>query len=97
MITITYRDAEGRREITVDGHADYAPRGADIVCAGASALCMALMSALENAGIDMDYEIRDGYLSVNFSKNNSRDICHTILCGFYEMAQQYPDNITIRS
>ena len=34
--------------LTCEGHANYAEKGKDIVCAGISALCCALEAALEN-------------------------------------------------
>ena len=37
----------GENRVTLRGHADYAPRGEDIVCAAASALVFALIGALE--------------------------------------------------
>ena len=37
----------GENRMTLRGHADYAPRGEDIVCAAASALVFALIGALE--------------------------------------------------
>ena len=36
----------GENRMTLRGHADYAPRGEDIVCAAASALVFALIGAL---------------------------------------------------
>ena len=40
----------GENRVTLRGHADYAPRGEDIVCAAASALVFALIGALEEKG-----------------------------------------------
>lgn len=36
----------GRDRVTVTGHAGYAPKGQDIVCAAASALVFALIGSL---------------------------------------------------
>lgn len=38
MTKIRVTQANGRMVIEVDGHADYAPHGQDIVCAGISAI-----------------------------------------------------------
>ena len=38
MTKITITKGNGRMIIDVDGHADYAPHGQDIVCAGISAI-----------------------------------------------------------
>lgn len=45
MITATFDRAA--MEIRVEGHADYAPHGQDIVCAGMSVLWYTLRSAVE--------------------------------------------------
>lgn len=44
MIELSY--SEGAFSLRVRGHAGYAPRGQDIVCAAVSALCAALEAAL---------------------------------------------------
>lgn len=45
MIRCTY--CKSTRELTVEGHANYAPPGVDIVCAGVTALEMALNAWME--------------------------------------------------
>ena len=42
MITITYTDENGVLSVTVKGHAGSAPRGEDLVCAGATMLAYTL-------------------------------------------------------
>ncbi|BBW95429.1 ribosomal-processing cysteine protease Prp [Geobacillus icigianus] len=49
MIRVTIeREADGRiRAFTMDGHAEFAERGQDIVCAGASAVSFGTINAIE--------------------------------------------------
>ena len=44
-----HRDESGHR-LHITGHAGYAPRGQDIVCAGISALAYGLLEYLRQAG-----------------------------------------------
>ncbi|AWB45717.1 ribosomal-processing cysteine protease Prp [Paenibacillus sp. CAA11] len=48
----------------VKGHANYAERGRDIVCAGVSAVTVGTVNAIEKlTGIEMDSEMEHGFLS----------------------------------
>lgn len=49
----------GRLEIRAEGHAGYAERGADIVCAGLTALLMTFPLALEGRGIEYELEVEE--------------------------------------
>jgi hypothetical protein len=55
----------GPGELTLWGHARYARRGEDIVCAAASALVYALIGALEQARALERLVIRPGYVSLS--------------------------------
>jgi len=67
MIRITIeREADGRiRAFTMDGHAEFAKRGQDIVCAGASAVSFGTINAIEAlAGVRLHVSLGSdgGYL-----------------------------------
>ena len=65
MITITLqRDATGTvRCFTASGHAGYAEKGQDIICAAISALAAAAIGSLQElAGIDPDRTLEDGLI-----------------------------------
>lgn len=53
MIRAWYARGEGVNELDICGHAEYGPRGQDIVCAGVSALVYALVGALEEIAEDV--------------------------------------------
>jgi len=54
----------GENRVTLRGHADYAPRGEDIVCAAASALVFALIGALEEKEQLRELVIKPGLVTV---------------------------------
>jgi len=66
MITITIvRRPTDRRIVSfaAEGHANYAKRGEDIVCAGVSAVTVGTVNAIETlAGIRLPYKVRNGWL-----------------------------------
>ena len=86
--------------IRIEGHAGSAPKGEDLVCAGASALGFALLLAAGeedyNAVIDTD----NGVMDVRCKPSGlwGRDHCtvmmETIAGGLELMAGQYPDYMT---
>lgn len=47
MINITVKEENGHINIDVNGHANYAPHGQDIVCAGVSAILQTTILGLE--------------------------------------------------
>ncbi|WP_054942698.1 ribosomal-processing cysteine protease Prp [Paenibacillus ihuae] len=48
----------------VEGHAGYAKRGEDIVCAGVSAVTVGTVNSIESlTGISMDTSMKNGFLS----------------------------------
>ncbi len=63
------------RSFSCIGHADYAASGADIVCAGISALVISTINSLEDLlhekiEVDLDEE-NGGYIAVNFLEDPS--------------------------
>jgi|HigsolmetaAR203D_1030402.scaffolds.fasta_scaffold00976_7 hypothetical protein len=66
MITITIvRRRSDRRIVSfaAEGHANYAKRGEDIVCAGVSAVTVGTVNAIETlTGVRLPYAMRNGWL-----------------------------------
>ena len=55
MIRADIKHKDGVYTVRISGHADFAPKGSDIVCAGVSSLCMAFYNAVAEKGIrEMD-------------------------------------------
>ena len=74
----------GENRVTLRGHADYAPRGEDIVCAAASALVFALIGALEEKGQLRELVIRPGLVTLAAEGGCRAE------CGLGQLAGKYP-------
>ncbi|MBT9258642.1 MAG: ribosomal-processing cysteine protease Prp [Clostridiales bacterium] len=62
------RDEVGRvARMTVEGHAGMAPKGADVVCAAASAIAQTAVLGVEGQGIPAQVEKREGFLRLEVS------------------------------
>lgn len=79
----------GEKRLTLLGHADYAPRGQDIVCAAASALVFALIGALREQGQLKELVMRPGYVTVA-AEEGGPEQWQLIRCGLEQLAGQYP-------
>ncbi len=79
----------GRDRVTVMGHAGYAPKGQDIVCAAASALVFALIGALEEKEQLRELVIKPGLVTVA-AEGDCRAEWQLIRCGLGQLAGKYP-------
>lgn len=92
---------------TCSGHAGYAEKGKDIVCAGISALCMALLSSLRELHDEDIIKIRriytsDGFVTAEigypddfYSRQKAEAVFMTVLNGLKEIEKLYPDNLIV--
>ncbi|MBA3925153.1 ribosomal-processing cysteine protease Prp [Listeria rustica] len=87
----------------MDGHANFAEEGADLVCAGATSIAFGMVNAIsERMGVEPVMEDDDGYLyySVPEKLGVSEDV-QILLEGMehqlISLAYSYPDYITINS
>ena len=95
MTTITIT----KTSITVEGHAEYAEKGQDIVCAAVSAITCALMEWVrvnDNLTPHSDVVQRDGYVRVFFSNPWAwEDVREFAVMGYRMIADAYPDHVKI--
>lgn len=98
MIAVRYN----RRDTTISikGHANSAPKGKDLVCAGASTLAFTLIAALQEgeARFRPVLSQHEGDLKIECSptracEDECRAIMDTIMTGFEVLADEYPDNV----
>ncbi|WP_274649979.1 ribosomal-processing cysteine protease Prp [Paenibacillus humicola] len=72
MIAVTITRAAADKRIlsfAIEGHAEYAKRGKDIVCAGVSAVSVGTVNAIESlAGVELPYSVRNGWLQSDIPK-----------------------------
>lgn len=100
MIKVYYsRYGENGHELQIRGHANY-NAGADIVCAGVSAIAYTLLGYLENHQEEID-EIEgpaasagDLYVACTGGETIANGF-EMAAIGLAQMAQKYPDNISI--
>lgn len=107
MTTAEYIPLNGGVLFEVSGHAGYGKKGEDIVCAGITALCMALLSTLEELKCEKDIEIintstADAYLSVEiaytdniYSEKKTECVFMTVINGLKAIEGLYPDNLSV--
>ncbi len=92
---------------TCEGHAGFAEAGPDIVCAGVSALCIALVERLKTLcteGVAQTQRtiVRDGELLLEFTcadgKREDLILCaavETVMEGLRALAARYPDHVAV--
>lgn len=97
-------EADGKLSIYLSafGHADYAERGKDIVCAAVSALCTSFANTLLTYGVPRaSIRIKDGDFMVNATISQNQAQCEgaydTIVIGLSLIAEEYPDHVFIAS
>ena len=81
----------GRDRVTVMGHAGYAPKGQDIVCA---ALVFALIGSLRQEENLREVVIRPGYVTAA-AKRPCRAELELVRCGLAQLAAQYPQCVEV--
>ena len=108
MTTVTAASLNDGFLIECTGHAGYGDSGKDIVCAGVSALCMALEAMMEElADEGCAEEVRkhadDGFFSMEahyaprdvFAKERLVTVCRTVTAGLEAIAKLYPKYVQL--
>lgn len=100
MIDIYLTEKNLRYGIKAVGHADYAPKGQDIVCAAVSALLQAYGNYLDQlAEYDkvrpVEIKIDDGDINIDAVdiKHNIKHMFRMVMSGLCDLAAMYPENI----
>ena len=93
-----HRDASHHR-LHITGHAGYAPEGSDIVCAGVSALSMALLAYLQSLQVDTeDFLCRKGELKFRCESDDVIDTAMDVaLTGYRILAGMYPEYVEVHN
>lgn len=77
------------RGVELRGHAGYAPRGQDIVCAAVSMLVYVQMRLLERAEELEELELRPGYVRMTLRQGGGADL-RVMEIGLAYLAREYP-------
>ena len=94
MIVIRVRE-DG---VTIEGHANYAEYGKDIVCAGMTALMRTLVKSIEDLTEDeIEYEISSGKVDIHFRdlSEESKLLVDSFFVGVFMIANEYPEYVKI--
>ena len=94
LITVSVR----RDNISVTGHAGYAPPGQVIVCAGVTALTQTLAASLDNlTEDDADYTLAPGMfiLEIKDLSAEARLLVDSFFMGICKIADAYPEHTRI--
>lgn len=99
MIRVQYTTDGTMNSLVMEGHADYADHGNDIVCAGASSIVYALLGWLENNGQDQEFsncEVASGNVRI-YCEGGDRTAAafEMTAIGLMQLADSYPDHVAI--
>ena len=94
MIVVSHNDGE----IKIEGHAEYAPEGQDIVCAGVSALTQSLIASVDALTYDkLICDISAGNVVIQYGNLSERGkvLLDSFLIGVAMTADAYPEYVRI--
>lgn len=86
----------------VDGHAGYAPKGQDIVCAAVSTVAQATLLGLsKHMGLNPETEVEPGHLSCRLAPGSEANVAAQAILGtmalaLYDITAQYPERVRLK-
>ena len=101
MTTVVCRKTKEGFRFLCAGHAGYAEKGRDVVCAGVSALCMALDARLQALSRGGSVKIKrreasDGFFLLEAAGAVSESLA-TVLAGLLAIGAQYPGFLRVKT
>ena len=94
MISIQYK--RDNLELQIAGHAGYAEKGRDIVCAAVTALAGTLERCMKEAG-EGSCEWKEGETCFTASgTENLRPCFETVVTGLRMLAEEFPEYVSIK-
>lgn len=94
MIVISMTD----NIVKIRGHAGYAPRGQDIVCAGVTALTQTLVESLEAlTGNEIKYDMSPGRVDIEIENpdEDAQLLMDSFLVGIEMIADEFPECVRV--
>ena len=94
MIDVTVRE----NELTVSGHAGYAARGEDIICAAVTALSITLFKSLTDLTEDkIEYDIQPGWVDIKYRdlSEKAKALIDSFFIGICLVVDEFPGYIRI--
>lgn len=95
-VNITYKDNQ-ISAISLDGHADFADVGQDLVCAGVSTCFLGSLNAIKNKdNIKYSYSKGKGYIKVVKKLDNYDSTVLDVMISQLEfVSENYPNNVKV--
>lgn len=96
MITINITDDT----IKIRGHAGYAPRGQDIVCAGVTALTQTLVESIDGlTGNEIKYDMSPGRVDIEIKDpdEDAQLLMDSFFVGVEMIADEFPEYIRVEA
>ncbi len=87
-----------KQSIKIRGHANYAPIGQDIVCAGVSVLIQTLIQSVFTLTTDkIEYSMQPGSVDIKFwcLSDLTKVLIDAFFIGIKGIAESYPDNVKL--
>ena len=84
--------------ITIDGHANYAETGKDIVCAGVTALTQSLIRSMQDLTKDrIEFEISPGRADIHYGNlsEEGKLLVDSFFIGVCLIADQFTENVRV--
>lgn len=84
--------------ITIKGHAGYAPHGQDIVCAAVSTLAQNLIASIEAlTDAEIQYDMQPGLVEIRYGAlpEAAQLLVKSFFVGVRLIADNYPENVRI--
>ena len=84
--------------ISIRGHANYAERGKDIVCAGISTLVQSLIQSIEELTTDtIQYSMQPGTVDIEHGdlSEQAQLLVNSFFVGVKLIADEYPGNVRL--
>ncbi len=99
MIKILIKGEEGNiNYLKISGHANFAEKGKDLVCAGVSAISIGLLNALDYYHKEIDVTINEGLIELNIIDYKDQDtqlILNTVIIQLQTIKENYSNYIRI--
>ncbi len=107
MTHITVNKKGNRYNIKLNGHANYAPNGQDIVCAATSMITFMLLQMIDNMNARNEVSIirqrqEEGFVDIEVSvgkiyQDYFDTVLDVILTGYKLLGNKYPNNIFLET
>ncbi len=94
MLTVKLKQSENKLQIDFHGHAAYAERGKDIVCAAVSALYYTLTEGIRQQA-PAAIAVKGESVSLDLSSPAAAAIAKAVMSSLLSIADAYPDHIRL--